>query len=96
MIVISKITLNKKRMAFLLLTILLPVGIFTVNNIISNMTNNMTSNIISNVTNNMINNNSSISRKTVETMATPASNKTIVVDAGHGGEDRAGQLAIME
>ena len=25
--------------------------------------------------------------KTVETMATPVSSKTIIIDAGHGGED---------
>lgn len=56
---------NKKRIIFILMAILLPVGMFTVRTANNNLKNN---NIIA-------------------TMATPATSKTIVVDAGHGGED---------
>lgn len=56
---------NKKRIIFILMAILLPVGMFTIRTANNNLKNN---NIIA-------------------TMATPATSKTIVVDAGHGGED---------
>lgn len=56
---------NKKRIIFILMAILLPVGMLTIRTANNNLKNN---NIIA-------------------TMATPATSKTIVVDAGHGGED---------
>ncbi len=56
---------NKKRIIFILMAILLPVGMLTIRSANNNLKNN---NIIA-------------------TMATPATSKTIVVDAGHGGED---------
>lgn len=57
--------LNKKRILFLTIATLLPIGIFA----------------IKTANNNIINN------KTLATMAVPVTNKTIVIDAGHGGED---------
>lgn len=57
--------INKKRIMFLLIAVLLPIGIFVTRTASSNQKN----------------------RDILATMATPVTSRTIVVDAGHGGED---------
>ena len=57
--------INKKRIMFLVASVLLPIGIFLAQTSDNNLKEN---NILA-------------------TMATPATSKTIIVDAGHGGED---------
>lgn len=36
--------------------------------------------------------NNSIKKQTIETMSMPVTSRTIVLDAGHGGEDEGGSL----
>ena len=57
--------INKKRIIFLTIATILPVGMFMIQTASEN----------------------TIKSKTFETMATPVDSKTIVIDAGHGGED---------
>lgn len=57
--------INKKRIMFLLIAVLLPIGIFVTRTASNNQKN----------------------RDILATMATPVTSRTIVVDAGHGGED---------
>lgn len=57
--------INKKRIMFLLIAVLLPIGIFVTRTASSDQKN----------------------RDILATMATPVTSRTIVVDAGHGGED---------
>lgn len=57
--------INKKRIMFLLIAVLLPIGIFVTRTASRDQKN----------------------RDILATMATPVTSRTIVVDAGHGGED---------
>lgn len=57
-------TFNKKRMVFILIWTILPIGIFMLQTA-----------------------NNNLNQKTVATMSVPVTNRTIIVDAGHGGED---------
>ena len=57
--------INKKRIMFLLIAVLLPIGIFVTRTASNDQKN----------------------RDILATMATPVTSRTIVVDAGHGGED---------
>ena len=54
---------NKKRIVFILIWTILPIGIFMIQTANDNL------------------------NKTVATMSVPVTNRTIIVDAGHGGED---------
>ena len=54
---------NKKRIVFILIWTILPIGIFMIQTANDNL------------------------NKTVLTMSVPVTNRTIIVDAGHGGED---------
>ena len=54
--------INKRRVAFILMSVLLPIGIFSYQY-------------------------SNTNKTAISTMALPVTNKTIVIDAGHGGED---------
>ena len=54
---------NKKRIVFILVWTILPIGIFMIQTANDNL------------------------NKTVATMSVPVTNRTIIVDAGHGGED---------
>jgi len=54
--------INKRRVAFILMSVLLPIGIFSYQY-------------------------SNTNKNAISTMALPVTNKTIVIDAGHGGED---------
>ena len=55
---------NKKRIVFILVWTILPIGIFMLQTA-----------------------NNNLNQKTVATMSVPVTNRTIIVDAGHGGED---------
>ena len=55
---------NKKRIIFILVWTILPIGIFVLQT-----------------------SNNNLNQKTVATMSVPVTNRTIIVDAGHGGED---------
>ena len=54
---------NKKRIVFILIWTILPIGIFMIQTANDNL------------------------NKTVLTMSVPVTNRTIIIDAGHGGED---------
>ena len=54
--------INKRRVAFILMSVLLPIGIFSYQY-------------------------SNTNKNAISTMALPVTNKIIVIDAGHGGED---------
>lgn len=54
--------INKRRVTFILMSVLLPIGIFSYQY-------------------------SNTNKNAISTMALPVTNKTIVIDAGHGGED---------
>ena len=62
-------TFNKKRMVFILIWTILPIGIFMLQTA-----------------------NNNLNQKTVATMSVPVTNRTIIVDAGHGGEDEGVSL----